>query len=186
MKFSNETLKFKPPVNEFESFWSLKVAETGVRSQGSNWYTCTFRLQISLLGMFDFSEHCFWQVVTDILAPLDCRYHFWACLISVSTAFDTVDHSILLRRLEISFWHTGCCARMVFIILDWEKISRYLFIMLWPLLFLDYGVPQGSVLGPVLFLLYTSDPVELVRSFGLLAHAYADDLQVYCHMNVGS
>ena len=34
--------------------------------------------------------------------------------------------------------------------------------------------------------LYTSDLVELVRSFGLLAHAYADDLQVYCHMNVGS
>ena len=38
----------------------------------------------------------------------------------------------------------------------------------------------------MLFLLYTSDLVELVRCFGLFAHAYADDLQVYCHMNVGS
>ena len=42
------------------------------------------------------------------------------------------------------------------------------------------------MLGPVLFLLYASDLVELVASFGLLAHAYADDLQVYCHMIVGS
>ena len=35
-------------------------------------------------------------------------------------------------------------------------------------------------------LYYTSDLVELIRSFGLLAHAYADDLQVYFHMNAGS
>ena len=42
------------------------------------------------------------------------------------------------------------------------------------------------MLGLILFLLYTSDLVELVHSFDLLAHAYIDDLQVYCHMNVGS
>ena len=42
------------------------------------------------------------------------------------------------------------------------------------------------MLGWVLFLLHSSDLVALVRSFGLLAHADADDLQVYCHMNVGS
>ena len=46
---------------------------------------------------------------------------------------------------------------------------------------LDYGVLPSSVLGPVLFLLFTSDLVELVWNFGLPAHAYAADLQVLTH-----
>ena len=125
------------------------------------------------------------RVVTDTLAALDRRQISLLGMFDLSAAFDTIDHSILLRWLEISFGIRGA-------VLEWfpsyftgsQQVSVHNIMVI--SVFLDYGMLQGSVLGPVLFLLYNSDFVELVRCFGLLAHAYADDLQVYCHMNVGS
>ena len=100
-------------------------------------------------------------------------------------AFDTIDHTTLLRRLGNWFWMSGKA-------LDWFKsylTGRSQRIELGNCLSsrsdLSFEVTQGSVLGPLFFTLYTTPLSSLVSGHAIPHHLYADDSQLYVSFSSG-
>jgi len=100
-------------------------------------------------------------------------------LLDLSAAFDTIDHDILLNRLKscfgiadsaFSLLSSYLCNRSQSVTVDQKSSSTQ------PLL---RGVPQGSVLGPLLFTLYTTPLSNLLADSSIQFHFYADDTQLY-------
>ena len=97
----------------------------------------------------------------------------------MSAAFDTVDHSILLQRAEVSFGLSGTVLSWLTSFLDGHTQQVVFNGATSSLERITSGVPQGSVFGPLLFLLYTADVPLIASEFGLGVHCYADDGQLY-------
>ena len=128
---------------------------------------------------FHSTETALLRVVNDILFNMNRKHISLLVLLDLSAAFDTVDHNILLLRLETSFGVTGS-------VLKW--ISSYLSGRCQRVSVngcfsdshhLPFGVPQGSCLGPLLFSVYASKIFDVIKIYLPQVHAYADDTQLY-------
>jgi hypothetical protein len=125
------------------------------------------------------TETALLKVLSDILTAADDRKVTLLALLDLSAAFDCVDHDILLSRLQSSFGVDGVVLAWVRSFLSDRQQCVSFGGQLSSEIRLLFGVPQGSVLGPLLFLLYTAEVFDIISSLGLTGHSYADDTQVY-------
>jgi hypothetical protein len=126
------------------------------------------------------TETALLSVANDILNSMGNGKVTALTLLDLSAAFDTIDHRLLLDRLKEWFgisdvaldWIASYLSDRCQLISIQNKLSIPMSLL--------YGVPQGSVLGPLLFILYTTPLSQIISvNKDLQHHLYADDTQVY-------
>ncbi len=119
------------------------------------------------------------RVQSDILQAMDNQRVVVLVMLDLSAAFDTIDHQVLLHRLSHDMGITGTALHWFESYLEDRTQSVTIKGTRSKPQTLRFGVPQGSVLGPKLFLVYGVPLGRIIRKHGLERHFYADDTQVY-------
>ena len=118
------------------------------------------------------------RIQDDIMKSLDSHKYVILVLLDLSSAFDSVDHAILMNTLykigvrgRAYSWVKSYLSSRTQAVEIGEAMSETVH--------LHCGVPQGSVLGPLLFNIYCLDPADVFRDHSVHYHVYADDTQLY-------
>lgn len=119
------------------------------------------------------------RVQNDILLNLDKKRSVLLVLLDLSAAFDTIDHHTLFDLLNTRLGVHGKALQWFISYLTQRSQSVSINGETSNPEILRYGVPQGSVLGPLLYTIYTLPLGDLLRSLNVPYHFYADDTQLY-------
>ena len=107
------------------------------------------------------------KVFDDLLVAVDREQMSAVCLLDLSSAFDTVDHDLLLQPLECQFglcgtvfqWIQSYLSDRTFRVVYGDVLSFVVYVMC--------SVPQGSVLGPLFFIMYMADLADRAVKYGI-------------------
>ena len=128
---------------------------------------------------FHSTETALLRIYNDLLLSIDGRKVSALLLLDLSAAFDTIDHRILLDRLTLNFGITDSAHSLLASYLHNRSQSVSIGSHTSESATLPTGVPQGSVLGPLLFSLYTTPLGYIFADSTVSYHFYADDTQLY-------
>ena len=114
--------------------------------------------------------------VSEVLRNVEKKRHVLGIFIDLSKAFDTIEHEKLLAKLEY-FGVRGTAHKLLESYLtSRDQITSFQKVSSEPCK-VEYGVPQGSVLGPLLFLLYINDIVNCSDAGKFIL--FADDTNIF-------
>lgn len=125
------------------------------------------------------TETALMKVKDDIMKSVSEHKGVFLVLLDLSCAFDTVCHDYLINRLKndlgiqgnVLQWFSSYLSNRTSTVCvdDCSSILQEM----------HFGLPQGSVVGPLGFTLYVLPIGHIIRSYGLQFHMYADDVQLY-------
>ena len=125
------------------------------------------------------TETALLRVHNDIVNTVDQKKGVFLVLLDLSADFDTVDHDILLAFLRDHIGLDGFVLDLFRSHLSGRTQCVFIAGVLSELSELMFGVPQGSVLGPIEFCTYTIPLIAAMRHYKIEYHIYADDTQLY-------
>ena len=103
-------------------------------------------------------------------------------LLDLTAAFDTIDHALLLLRLHKHYGIGGTVLQWFASYLHQRDQSVLINSSKSDPVTMEWGIPQGSIGGPILFVSYTAPVEDIIHAHGLSCIIYADDTQLYITM----